>query len=311
MYISPRLHRQAISNLRDVDLRHPLNPDHELNQGRAAWWLALPNRFGGPKWWDLCAGYAGTLTNFSTGNGWNNEGYNGSAGSIYTPKNAINDTTAPNIITPKNVASYTGGGDQLTALIWANVFDSSGTQAYCCFSDDNDSPDAEGAVIFANISGGSQVFWGRVCNTTQTIGNGATVSGGTWNSHTWYRIGLAYNGSTLSLWVNGKQITSTSQSGNVYSAATPLRIGQRGSYGDGTYGPWPWYGLLNDFTLYNYGWSAELFALDYQLGPQGYPGVLNRSRRIVYSLPKITPPAGKFRPVWATRKSIILGTGVY
>src|SRR5271170_655703 len=54
-----------------IDYQHPLNTASNLNVGRLAWWLALPNLSGGSKIWDLNGLYPGTLTSMgNSSNGW-------------------------------------------------------------------------------------------------------------------------------------------------------------------------------------------------------------------------------------------------
>ena len=62
---------------------------------------------------------------------------------------------------------------------------------------------------------------------------------------TWAFLTETYNGSTLSLYVNGTQVSSLAQTGNIATSTNPLQIG-----GDSIYGQY-FKGTIDEVRVYN------------------------------------------------------------
>ena len=93
-----------------------------------------------------------------------------------------------------------------------------------------------------------------------TSSNGRPAGGGTFGTgggtsktfgasplavNTWTHLAVTYNGTTLSLYVNGILISSRAQSGNVATSVNPLEIG-----GDAIFGQY-FSGVIDELRVFN------------------------------------------------------------
>ena len=73
---------------------------------------------------------------------------------------------------------------------------------------------------------------------------------------TWTFLTETYNGSTLALYVNGKQVSSLAQTGNILTSTNPLQIG-----GDSIYGQY-FQGMIDEVRVYNVALTAAQITSD-------------------------------------------------
>jgi hypothetical protein len=96
------------------------------------------------------------------------------------------------------------------------------------------SPDSNGATktySFEQVSNSSQ-FLSRVVTSNNAS---VTLNGPILATSTWYQVVMTYNGSTVTLYINGSSYTSTSATGNIsYVSNSNLNIGRKNN-GDGEY----------------------------------------------------------------------------
>jgi hypothetical protein len=240
---------------RDFDLNQPINWAHPLNRGRLAWWLAVPQLWGGT-WYDLVGGYAGTLTGLSAGDGWNTASNPGGAGSIKLSGGSgeyVSGPTLPSLAMPSG-----------TLALWLNFTSHSATSGL--LSKWNSSTAANTAVFGLTYGSG---------NLNLYLGNGSahTNTAVAWSptNGIWYFVAVAWNGTNTWYYVNGKQqgSTATQSSYSSYSNGNPVRLGGGNNASNAAIN-----GFINDASVWNRSLSAsEIFAL-YALSQQWYPDVL-------------------------------------
>ena len=76
-------------------------------------------------------------------------------------------------------------------------------------------------------------------STSETYGTSALAA------NTWSYLAATYDGATLRLYVNGAEVSSQAQTGNIATSTNPLQIG-----GDSIYGQY-FQGLIDDVRIYN------------------------------------------------------------
>jgi chitodextrinase len=100
-------------------------------------------------------------------------------------------------------------------------------------------------------------------------GSSAPVAGGTFGTahglalgtaalpvNTWSHLAATYDGATLRLYVNGVQVGSLAQTGNIVTSANPLQIG-----GDSIYGQY-FAGMIDEVRVYNIALTAAQIQTD-------------------------------------------------
>lgn len=277
--MSSWLNARARRSLAHVDLRNPLT-DHELNQGRVAWWLALPGRYGGSIWWDLVAGLPGTLTGFTAGYGWSPQSYAGGAGSVNL------DGAATYVNVPNSPALNPTSAITIIAWIKVNAFSSNANILSKGFTSVA-SPFIQYSLKFKSSSPFNQYGLALSISGTDTeVYSTSAVSLGVWA-----QLAVSYDGSAMLLYQNGVRDSNAGIAfGALSTYNTPVQIGRWGTQGSQYFN-----GQVAQATIYDRALSSTKIALDYQLGPQGYPGVLRRRRRTAYSVPSVTPSSIVFR----------------
>ncbi len=106
---------------------------------------------------------------------------------------------------------------------------------------------------------------------TAPNGGGVPAGGGTFGANfvatygtaplavnTWTHLALTYNGATLRLYVNGVQVASQAQTGNLVTSANPLQIG-----GDSIFGQY-FQGTIDEVRIYNQALSPSEIQADMQ-----------------------------------------------
>ena len=90
-------------------------------------------------------------------------------------------------------------------------------------------------------------FFGGVPAAGATLGSSDVYTLGTaaLTTNTWAFLTETYNGSTLALYVNGTQVSSLAQTGNILPSTNPLQIG-----GDSIYGQY-FQGTIDEVRVYN------------------------------------------------------------
>ncbi len=259
--------------LADIDLDDPLT-NHPLNEGRVAWWLTLPVRFGGPAWWDLVRGSQGTLTGFAAGHGWNTASNPGATGSISFSGSEYVSTTK----------SSPAGTNNITVACWVNP--AVLTRGDLVTAWNNGATVGDQFDLLYGLSSGKPQFY--ISSGLANISSGA--SSVAMSTGTWYRVVGIFRNGTLGVYLNGIN-TAFSTPAITLGSGAKIRLGNNIN-GDG-----PFSGYLNDCAVWNRGLSDVEIALDYKLSRQGYPGVLRRRQRVAYSTPP-SPPASSLARIY-------------
>jgi Concanavalin A-like lectin/glucanases superfamily len=246
-----------------VDYRNPVNVSHPLNRGRVAWWLVLPNTYGGENFYDLIGLNQGILTAMgNSSNGWRSNQMGGTAGSLLFDGSAgyISVNNSPSL--SPNLG--------LTVLAWINPSSIGNSSAYpeiVCKSAAASwtSPYADYCLRINGLQSWVEASVNNPGNAANITGPSPRLSVGKL-----YRVGMTFDGSTLKLYINGSIEALASISTSINQSGRPLFIGAR-------QGPGEFFsGYLNDVAIYSRALSAQEMSEDYELSKRGYPGVLNR-----------------------------------
>lgn len=246
-----------------IALGQPVNPAHPLNKRRVAWWLALPGRTSGPKWFDLMGQYHGTLTNGPT---WRGTARQGGCGELKDD----------------------GSNDYVTA-VHGGAFAPAAWTAAISVRVDGNSPNYP--VFIANTNGSDRhVTLGLEGSTLNSIWWSLTGAGGSATTPIspglslgqWYRLVLTFDASFVKrLYINGTQVVTETCSSASTASPTAFFLGG-GATGFATLD-----GALDNGGFWNRALSATEVVNDYRLGRIGYPGVLNRTGPSVFLM---SPP---------------------
>lgn len=259
----------------EVDLASPL-ADHPLNEGRIAWWLTLPQRFGGPVWWDLTAGRVMTL---GGGASWTSQAGVGQVGSLAT--NGVSGFASA----PLNLSGYTSLtlAFSLYTPSWNNN-DNLAMEFTTNYNSNN------GSFIVDPNSGAPTTGLFQVgTKNNPTVGtNFGSFPRPTAGTEHRYLIcfNQLANPTTTAVYVDGVPQPFTQRSGSSGTlpfANSTLYLASRA--GSSLF----LNGRLNDISL----WGGRLLSAssaqrDYQLSQLGYPDVLRRHSPVVYGLPGAT-----------------------
>lgn len=240
-----------VDSIGPTDGAWQINPGHPLNVGRLAWWLVTPSNNGQGNWLDLVSGLPATFSGFTSGYGWSSLSNPGGAGSILFP--AGGSTTVKNT----NILANYGRNKPLTVMGW--VLRTTGSVTGVAF--------ASGSFTQVYFTNSNQI---RI-QIASSNGLGPALSTGVW-----YHLAATWlSGSTSVLYVNGVQqaTVSATDSGSLGT----FYIGSNASNSFG--------GYINDVSIYESILSLSLIQQAYQLGSQGYPGVISKRRRVAYSVP--------------------------
>lgn len=256
-----------------------LNRSHSLNQGRLAWWLAVPNQFGATSWRDLVQASAATLSGF-TGTGWSAASNPSGTGSVKTDGSAsyiqTNFTTLPN---------YSSG----TVTFWCNpqFSPTDNTAHYLCGVNQTA---GNNQFAFLKYSDNNWYVGWFTAGTAYRIGPlGATSSNLTQNA--WQMYACAWGAAGVFFYRNTTLLANTST-----AVVTPtnnnfgLIFGAILDAGNGAVQFAS--AFFNDIAIFNRALTASEVAALYQLSQQGYPGVLNQSSAVTWAKGSSGAPLG-------------------
>lgn len=236
------------------------NRSHPLNQGKVAWWLCQPSAIGGVTIRDIMGHYNGTLTGYTSGQGLVAQYRRGNGVALRGSTSAgyVNvGTSGISPLFPTTVTNFTVGG-------WVKANSWNGNYSNLIFRGNN-----AGGQFGILFSPSGQMI-------TQT-GNGSTF-GNTLSTGVWYWLAYSCEGTALTLYQDGKQVTTGT--GTPDSSVLRWSLGtdtQYSRYLDG------WY---DDIFVYNRVLRSDQIAALYHQSLLGHPDTIERDR-----LPLYAPPA--------------------
>lgn len=252
-----------ISRPSSINWSSPVNHGHYLNRNLLGWWMVTPTLHGGSRMLDLTGGYN---ADFGSGKDvatdWVQGGRPGGWGSI-----DIDGTNNDQLVVPN--ANINLGTGARTFSAWFRP-DSVASGAVL----GKDKTAQEGMIWFP--SSGLLKFRLKDGVTTDSVELSGFVS------NTWYHLACTFLPSVyLRMYVNGSLEAETTSGVNssVTTSTDDFNIGDRS---DGTL---PMNGKIDDVRIYDRDISAVEVRDYYRLSQQGYPGILNRRRRVTFAPP--------------------------
>jgi hypothetical protein len=234
---------------RPIYLPDPVNRQHELNQGKVAWWLTVPGLDGGRYLYDLMGLFRGTLTSMGAGSGWKGTTRPGGFGHLVY--DGTDDFISSGLVQPSPPFSIFAwvypAGSVARAIVGASV--TSGIELRI-----------DGAQTLSLLKQ----------NTSNIFTSAATVPNGSWS-----RVGAVYDGNNWGIYINGI-LTDSGLSAQSFVSATTL-IGKQ-NFGE------QFSGNMDDVSIWNRLLSARDARTDYDLSRLGYPGLLNRIGPTLWSV---------------------------
>lgn len=232
-----------------------VNRRHPLNQGKVNWWMVQPDGLGGSTLFDLMGNSNGTLTGYTSGNGWVHAARPGGFASLKgtTTAGYVNIGASDNKI-PTSTTRFAIGG-------WVRFNSFNSNYSNLLFRGN-----ASGGYYGILISPGG--LWIGHVGTTGPSGN--TLSTGRW-----YHLTVTYDGTSALLYQDGVFVSS--------NPTTPLtnivtyQIGNElpnNRFLDG------WY---DDIFTYNRLLSATEVRALYDQSRRGHPDTLLRIRPPFYA----------------------------
>lgn len=269
-----------------IDLGNPANLAHPLLRGLLAWWLPLPNTAGGSKVYDLSGhGRHATFGGSTTFPTWRPASHPGRT------DRAIDFDGTDDVMTAGAISDITGA-TALTIACWMYPRSGGGVGFGRLFHSDDANPFA----ILMNGSATSMQF---------TLNGGFGIVTGTVTATAWNHLIGAWDGTTMTLYVNGVS-AGTAAFSTALGTCSTIYFGDRSSGGrafDGT---------ANDFVIWNRGLSAAGAALWYDQARRGHPDTLRRYTPKAWSFGGAgvsPPPPPAFNPGWATGATRVIGSG--
>lgn len=243
-----------------LDTSCPVDWSHPLNAGRVLWLLGHPQPgwTGGSVWWDLVGlsaktGNDGTLTNGPT---W-----------AATPRGDMGLILNGSTQKVSLGAFRPHANNQVTVAVWLNPAVTSRGDLVTAWLDGVHTDDSFNLLY--GLTAGKPQFFVTNGSSTGNSGVGSTaMTVGTWN-----RVVGTYDGTVVSVYLNGVLQASASVSLTMPTGGTRTVWVGNNDAGDGATN-----GTIAEPTLINRAWSAAEVALDYDLSQRGYPGVLRRVR---------------------------------
>lgn len=270
----------SLNTIAPIFTPYPVDPDHPLNRGLRAWWLAIPDLYGGRQWFDLCDRYHFSLTNFTWTNSYRPGGMGQLAGDGASSYGAL-----------PGLAEFNWDHTQpFTISAWINL---SVINTYHTIFSTLDPANGYRGWELSTTDNFTGLFLYLVNTwTSDAIG----VYGGWPPVGSWQHITITWDGSGraagCTYYLNGlpQPLTVyTGASGTIVgtmASAIPLRIGSRVD-GTGTIR-----GLIDDEKIYDRVLGPDQAAALYWEGILGYPETLNRI------MPRaVRPPTAAFPPL--------------
>jgi len=267
----------------------PVNWAHPLNAGRILWWSIVgnPGWRGSNVFHDLVRGAGhnpndGTFQSIGSGSFPRWMGSLGQPGSIGCLKMTGTSTSVGAYVSCANVSNIISSLSSISIAIWANLPASvSWNQSLVGMRNEIAPSNSDGPGAFYINLLTSGVYETRFRNGS---GTAVTVPNYSFNSG-WKRLIATYDGTTLSLFVNGSLAVSAAASlGTFGQNGVPFSIGRTGGISSNNLQGMPSVSAT-DAALWSRALSAQDVALDYQLSRQGYPNVLNYLGTTEYSFP--------------------------
>lgn len=263
-----------------VDATCPINWQHPLNRGLAAWWLAgVQGRTGGAKWYDLVRQHQGTLTNMDPKTDWVVTSRPGGFG-------ALDFDGSDKVI----ASDFLSGGSVLSVSCWAK-FTTGAIATRICIAHYSHSTPMRAWYLGFNSSHQLEVVLspnGEYAGVAKQYRSDEALNTGTWR-----HIAFTFDSNTLKLFIDGNEITPAvvleNTVNSIFDSPVPVTLGFQNTAGS----PSGFFtGQLDDARI----WLRELSPREvrayYDLSRQGYPGLLNRADRIIGYVPA-APPTGR------------------
>jgi hypothetical protein len=234
-----------------IFLPAPLNRQHPLVRSLVSFVTPLPWRWGGPTAYDLVDGSTFALGSVTTWRGafqrfgaWN---FTGAAGSSV-------ESSAQ-----KFVHAGATLGKTLTMAIWYKTSAANGNYGFISINNNSSTPVFGILVVTAAIS-------------VDTNGTHNSYAAAFKNDGKWHCIVATWDGTTITAYQDGASLGTIAQTSSVSSTAK-LTVGNRGA------GTFLSIGDLNGAMFWNRTLSASDAEQVYLEGLEGYPTLLNRTKR--------------------------------
>ncbi len=188
------------------------------------------------------------------------------AGRVGTGAITLNGSTG--YIDIANSPSLNISGNQVSILAWINFQSTNASQVIVSkpsSSSSNSSPFASYALRL-NYSGGSHTpaFRLAIGGAVIDLASSTALTAGQW-----YLVGAVYNGSQMSLYINGTLSGTKAQTGSLNTYATAVRIGANGGMSE------DFKGTLDDIRIYNTAITAGEISALYQNNETTPPVISN------------------------------------
>lgn len=277
-----------------IDCVTPVNRQHPLANGLAAWWLCIPGMMGGAKWRDLMSpadlavGNHGTLTGITQGttSGWQGTNRLGGFGHVlFDSSNDYVSSTPP-----------LGGLSQATMAFWLkwNTYANDDKLAFEYTPNYNG---ANGIIVDPNSSSSGLFDLGISTGMSYSVTKIARPSAGVWHHFLFTMDRTLASNQTATVFVDGISQAPLSyafnnmSSGSTFSTDT-LYMMCRG--GASLFGG----GALDGVMFWNRLLTLAESPLVYNLGLQGYPGLLRRVTSREWGFGASNAPA-PYYPSWS------------
>lgn len=241
--------------LSDVNWANPVS-DHGLNDGLVAWYLAGGPGFGSVKWYDIAGHNHGTLTNMDPATDWRGTSRPGGFG-------ALDFDGSDDYVDCGHIPTLEAA--DLTMSVWCKPSVVTGArwvvQQY----------EAKGPSIFFI---GDDVYWQVGGNDDRVIESDILVA------NEWVHIAGTLRGVESALFINGKRVGTNTVSPEFGSTDDSFTMGGPSEGGVGLFS-----GCLDDVRIYGLALSTAEIAALYDISRHGYPGLLNRIGRRMFSVP--------------------------
>lgn len=234
-----------------------LNPRAPLNQGLVAKYICLPGMTGGQYWYDLCQKNKGTLTNMTSGYGWQGAmGRPGGWGSMrFDGSDDYVDCGTSNLF-------QVGTGKNLSLALW---FRTTQTTNWCIVARARYAA-ATGRWAFLREAGATSFFIGDTLGGTY-VSVTATHLDGIWH----HVVGTYASDGVINVYLDGGKFTASGNRTPSTSATYNLLFGKYNDTSGGATGTFYQYtGDADDISIYDRPLSAGEVAGLYEASKNQY-----------------------------------------